>query len=344
VKHLTTAAVRASALIGLALCLAGCASRVSAAGQLDRVRANGFVTCGILPVVAGFATLDAKGMHGMDVDICRAVAAAIFGDAGKVKYIEARNVGQMRKSLDIDLVARRITWSLTRATGNGLMFGPITFYDGQGFMVAREDGISDPRALAEKPVCVHAQEAHVVTLTSFFEANKLAVKPVPVEDNAEAVKALQSGTCVAYSADVSMLGAARILISDGVETYAILPEMISKEPLAPLVRQGDDQFYEIVRWSIFAMIAAEEYGITSKNIDAARERDDFEIRQFLGLVPGNGAALGLGEDWAANIIKIVGNYGEMFDRNVGADSPIKLERGLNRLWTDGGLMYAPRLR
>ena len=316
------------------------------AGQrLDNVRARGFVTCGILPVVAGFATLSAKdGARGMDVDICRAVAAAIFGNPGKVKYVEARNVAQLRTSDDIDLVARRITWSLTRATGNGLMFGPITFYDGQGFMVPKKSGITSAKQLDGKPVCVQAVEAHATSVTTYFKASGLKLTAVRIDDDVAAERALTEGTCAAFSADTSWLGAARAGMAGGAAAYDILPELISKEPLAPLVRQGDDQFFEIVRWSIFAQIAAEEYGISSQNIDTPGAHEDLEAQQFLGRAPGNGAALGLSEHWAYDVVKNVGNYGEMFERNVGSKSPIKLERGLNRLWTDGGLMYAPRLR
>jgi len=301
------------------------------------------VACGVWPVVAGFAATDSAGRYqGMDVDICRAVAAAIFGDPDKVKYVMAQNVAQLKESDEIDIVARRITWSLTRATSNGLMFGPITFYDGQGFLVPRKNSVIDPLQLAGKAVCVHDQELHAQTLTSYFEAWKLTVTAVPVKNVPQLDQALAEGRCVAFSADVSMIAAWRAAMKGGVETYDILTEMISKEPLAPLVRQGDDQFFEIVRWSIFAQILAEEYGITSQNVDMPNE--NVEIQQFLGIVPGNGAALGLKETWAHDIIKTVGNYGEMYDRNVGANSPIKLDRGPNRLWTRGGLMYAPRLR
>ena len=318
----------------------------AAAGRLDGIRARGVLTCGILPAVAGFAAADGKGgFQGLDVDTCRAVAAAIFGSPDKIKFVIAQNVQQLKDTDAIDIVARRITWSLTRATTNGLMFGPITFYDGQGFMVPKKSGISSAKQLDGKAVCVQAVEAHATSVAEYFKASGLSLTAIPVPDNARAERALKAGTCAAYSADVSWLGAARAAMAGGSETYDILPELISKEPLAPLVRQGDDQFFEIVRWSIFAMIAAEERGITSQNVDGAgTAHPDVETKQFMGEVAGNGAALGLHENWAYSIIKTVGNYGEVFDRNVGRGSPIKLERGLNRLWTDGGLMYAPRLR
>ncbi len=334
-----------SVVLSVAAALLALAPAAQAGQRLDAVRAKGFLTCGILPVVAGFASISPKdGARGMDVDVCRAVAAAIFANPAKVKYVEARNVAQLQRSDDIDIVARRITWSLTRATGNGLMFGPITFYDGQGFMVPKKSGITSAKQLDGKPVCVQAVEAHATSVETYFKASGLKLTAVRIDDDVAAEHALIEGTCAAFSADISWLGAARAGMAGGAGAYDILPELISKEPLAPLVRQGDDQFFEIVRWSIFAQITAEEYGITSQNIDAMGERDDLEARQFLGRVPGNGAALGLPEHWAYDVIKTVGNYGEMFERNVGSKSPIKLERGLNKLWTEGGLMYAPRLR
>ena len=318
----------------------------AAAERMLKVREKGYVACGIYPVVRGFASVSIKeGARGMDVDLCRAVSAAIFGTPDKVKYIEARNVAQLREGAgEIDIVARRITWSLTRATGNGLIFGPITFYDGQGFMVPKGSGITSPKQLDDKPVCVQAVEMHATTVEAYFHLSGLTPRAVRISTDTEAEQALKSGKCAAFSADVSWLGAARASMAGGADAYDILPDLISKEPLAPLVRQGDDEFFEIVRWSFFAQLIAEEYGITSQNIDAAFVREELEVQQFLGKVPGNGKALGLDERWAYNIIKTVGNYGEMFDRNVGAGSPIKLDRGLNKLWTEGGLMYAPRLR
>ena len=337
----------AGKLLSIVLALELFTAGTAAAGpRLAGIRAKGVLTCGILPVVAGFAAADGKGgFQGLDVDTCRAVAAAIFGTPEKVKFVVAENVRQLKDADAIDIVARRITWSLTRATTNGLMFGPITFYDGQGFMVPKKSGVSSAKQLDGKAVCVQAVEAHATSVAEYFKASGLTLTAVPVPDNSQAERALRSGACAAYSADVTWLGAARAGMTGGAEAYDILPELISKEPLAPLVRQGDDQFFEIVRWSIFAMIAAEERGITSQNIDgAAAGHPDLETQQFLGVVAGNGAALGLDEKWAYNIIKTVGNYGEVFDRNIGRNSPIKLERGLNRLWTEGGLMYAPRLR
>ena len=313
--------------------------------RLDRIRDKGYLTCGIWPGVGGFAQADGGGgYHGLDVDVCRAVAVALFAAPDKVKFVMAANVRQLVDSDDIDIVARRITWSLTRATANGLMFGPVTFYDGQGFMVPRKHGLTSAKQLADKAICVQSTDAHGATLTTYFQSKLMRFKAVAVETNEQAEAALISGACAAFSADISLLGGARAAMAGGPDAYDILPELISKEPLAPLVRQGDDQFFEIVRWSFFAMVAAEERGITSENIDDAGRRGAAETQRLLGLIHGNGAALGLDERWAYNVIKSLGNYGEMFERNLGRGSPIKLERGLNKLWTDGGLMYAPRLR
>lgn len=336
-----------AALLLLASPAPAAAPKATPAGtRLAVIRAKGLLTCGILPQVRGFASVDANDVPtGFDVDTCRAVAAAIFGTPEKVTYVEARNVLQLRRDdNDIDMVVRRITSSLTRAATNGLIFGPITFYDGQGFMVPKTSRITDPKQLNGKTVCVQTVEYHETSVTEYFKASGLSVTPLRVGDDAAAEKALKSGDCAAFSADISWLGAARANIAGGLDDYVILPHLISREPLAPLVRQNDDQFFNIVSWSLHALMVAEVYGITSKNIDSMSNREELEVRQFLGIVPGNGTALGLDEKWATNVIKAVGNYAEVYDRNVGAGSPIKLDRGLNRLWRDGGLMYPPRLR
>tara|TARA_R110000868_G_scaffold307489_2_gene569150 strand:- start:161 stop:1201 length:1041 start_codon:yes stop_codon:yes gene_type:complete len=313
--------------------------------RLDQVKNRGFVTCGIWPGIAGFSTIDEQGWHhGIDIEVCRALSAAIFGSPDNVQYVRAENVQQLREDDDLDIVSRRITWSLTRAAANDLMFGPIIFYDGQGFLVPKQIGITSADQLSGTSVCVQTVEKHAATLAAYTLENDINLTSVPIENNDDVKQAFEAGRCSAYSADISLLGAAKLELGDSPEYFLILPTLISKEPLAPLVRRGDDQFFEVLRWTIFAMIAAEEFGITSANIDDKMDTPSPEIRRLLGVIPGNGAALGLDEDWAYNVIKTVGNYGEMFDRNVGRNSSIKLDRGPNRLWTNGGLMYAPRLR
>lgn len=313
--------------------------------RLVQIKDRGFLTCGIWPEVTGFAAVNENGeFSGLEVDICRAVAAAIFGDPDKVKFTRAENVQQLKEDPDLDIVARRLTWSLTRAASNGLMFGPIVFYDGQGFLVPSKLNIDSIDQLSGRSICIQADENHASILAAFSLEQNLNLAIVPIENSKDIGKALETNRCAAYSADISLLGATRFDLGSKLGDFIILREMISKEPLAPIVRRGDDQFFEVLRWTIFALIAAEEFDVTSKNIDLNLESGSLEIRRLLGINPGNGAALGLSEDWAYNAIKSVGNYGEVFDRNVGRGSPIGLERGLNKLWNDGGLIYAPRLR
>jgi general L-amino acid transport system substrate-binding protein len=315
--------------------------------RLEAVRRRGFLTCGVFPYVAGFAQIDRNGHYaGLDVDICRALSAAIFGTPDKVQYIEVPSLAMFLQSDDIDVMSRRLTWELGREAPLGLLFGPVIFYDGQGFLVAKKLQVTTPRQLSGVPLCVAKATFFESNLSSYFRAKHLTLQKVPLEssDNFEEIAdALATGRCGAYTADVSELGAIRSKISRAAD-FEILDQQISKEPLAQLVRQDDIQFFDILRWTVFALVAAEELGITSKNIDEMRTRDDVAVRLFLGIIPGNGTALGLSESWASNIIRGVGNYGEMFERNVGRDSSIKLDRGLNRLWTSGGLMYAPPVR
>ncbi len=333
------------AFAALLLGLATACSDAAPQPRLEQVKDRGFLTCGIWPGIAGFATADGHDRyHGIDIDVCRAVSAAVFGSPNNVQYVRAENVQQLRDEADLDIVSRRITWSLTRAAANDLMFGPVFFYDGQGFLVPQNSGITSADQLAGASVCVQTVEAHAATLAAFALENDLNITSVPIESNEDVKQAFEANRCTAYSADISLLGAAKLELGARPDDFLILPTLISKEPLSPLVRMGDDQFFEVLRWTIFAMIAAEEFGITSKNVDAALKNHAPEIRRLLGVIPGNGAPLGLDDDWAYNVIKSVGNYGEMFDRNVGRNSSIKLDRGLNKLWTDGGLMYAPRLR
>ncbi len=323
------------------ICLAAAPAE---AGRLEQIKARGFVYCGVFPGVAGFATVS-KDSHysGFDTDICRAVSAAIFGAPDKVKFIVSPSIAVFRRNPAPDLVVRRLTWTLSRETPLGLMFGPIVYYDGQRFMAPKSTGAASARQLAGKRICVQTGEGWGGNLMRYSAANTLDLRPIVVADRAEGEKAFFAGRCDAYSADKTMLGAIRA-DAPNPQDYDILPEQISKEPLAPLVREGDDRFFQVVRWTVFALIEAEELGITSKNIDEMRKSADPDVKALLGVTPGNGKALGLSEHWAADVIAGIGNYGELFARNVGADSNIHLDRGLNRLWSDGGLMYAPPVR
>jgi general L-amino acid transport system substrate-binding protein len=319
------------------------AADADAQSRLQRIRTRGQLICGVSSGIAGFSTVDAQGRYtGLDVDVCRAVAAAIFGSGQNVRFVETATLDQFTASSDVDLVSRRLTWSVRRE-GLGLLFGPVMFYDGQGFVVARQRSIRTVQQLANQPVCVVAGGEHEFNLNTYFKLHNLALKKVPLRASSDAVAELAAGRCVAFSADVSELGSVRSAMRDGRD-FDILRDQISKEPLAQVVRQGDDQFFNILRWTVFAMIGAEELGVTSANLDQMTKSDNPEIKRLLGVVPGNGQALGLDEKWAYYVIKAVGNYGEAFERNIGSKSAIGLERGVNRLWTDGGLMYAPSLR
>ena len=311
--------------------------------RLQTVRARGFLVCGVSPGVAGFATVDAKGRYsGLDVDICRAVAAAIFGSDEKMRYVQASTLDQFVASNDIDIVSRRLTWSLRRE-GLGLNFGPVMFYDGQGFLVSRGDLIRNVRQLSNRPICVMPGGENEFNLNGYFKLHNLVLKKVLLRSLDQAATELSARHCVAFSADVSELGSVRSTMRDGKQ-FDILPENISKEPLAQVVRQGDAQFFNLLRWTVFSMIAAEELGVTSANVDEMTKSVDPDIRRLLGVIAGNGGALGLDERWAYHVIKTVGNYAEAFERNVGPRSAIGLDRGLNRLWSEGGLMFAPSLR
>jgi general L-amino acid transport system substrate-binding protein len=312
--------------------------------RLERIQQRGTLGCGIEAAVPGFAERDAQGRYrGMDIDVCRALAATIFGAPDKVTFVEALSVEAFHKNNDIDVIARRITWELRREGTFDLAFGPVMFYDGQSFLVRK--GIT-ARQLANTEVCVAGGTVFEMNLNAHAASRSIDFDKIIVEsphDYAGIAAQLADGRCRAYSGDVSDLGAIRSKLPDP-GAFDILDEMISKEPLAPLVRRGDAQFFTVVRWTIFALIAAEELGVTSANADQMRASDNLDVRRLLGVQPGNGKALGLSEDWARHAIKAVGNYGEMFDRNVGAASTIKLNRGVNRLVRDGGWMYAPPLR
>jgi general L-amino acid transport system substrate-binding protein len=322
------------------------ASTPEAGPRLERIKVRGVLTCGVEPTVAGFAEVDAQGRYrGLDVDICRAMSAAIFGTPDKVKYVKALTVAEFIRTDEIDIVSRRLTWELQRET-LGLLFGPITFYDGQGFLVSKKLGVRAPRELAGVELCVAGGTVFELNLGAYFTAHSLPLKKTILESPTrfdEIADALTTGRCRAYTADVSELGAIRQRIRHPDE-FDILSEHISKEPLAPLVRQDDPQFFAVLRWTIFALIQAEELGVTSKNLDDMRKSTSVDVQRLLGVIAGNGKALGLRETWAYDVIKGVGNYGEIFERNVGRESGIKLDRGLNRLSTAGGLMYAPPLR
>jgi general L-amino acid transport system substrate-binding protein len=314
-----------------------------ASATLENVKKNGHVTVGVNGSLFGFGQPDESGAwKGLDVDTGRAIAAAVFGDAEKVKFVPLTAVQRFTalQSGEIDVLCRNATRTLNRDTALGLNFVQVNYYDGQAFLVSKELGVSSAKELDGATVCVLPGTTTEQNAADFFRSNGMAWKPVVIEQTAELAKAFFAGRCDALTSDASQLAGTRA-VAPKPEDYMILPEIISKEPLAPAVRHGDDQWRDIVDFAVLALIEAEELGIDSGNVDKMLESQDPRIQRFLGVTPGNGAALGLDEKFAYNIVKQVGNYGEIFERNVGPDTSLGLERGLNDLWTRGGLMYAP---
>ena len=315
---------------------------------LDAIKKRGQVRCGVSTGLPGFSAPDSKGnWKGLDVDVCHAFAAAVFGNSKKIKVIglSAQQRFTALQSGEVDVLTRNTTHTLSRDTALGLNFAPVNYYDGQGFLVRKALGVKSARGLNGASICVIQGTTNERNLSDYFRKHKMKYKPVVMENNNELFKAFMAGRCDVFSTDASGLAAQRSKTKKPSE-LVILPDIISKEPLAPAVRHGDDEWLDIVTWSVYAMIAAEEMGITSRNVKRMKKSNDPNIQRLLGVIKGNGKSLGLDEAWAYNIIKQVGNYGESFDRNVGKSTPLKLARGLNGLWTSGknGLMYAPPLK
>jgi general L-amino acid transport system substrate-binding protein len=312
---------------------------------LDAVRAKGFVQCGVnAGPLAGFSAPDSKGVwKGIDVDVCRAIAAAVFGDHSKVRYtpLTAQQRFTALQSGEVDVLARNTTWTITRDTSLGLNFVGVNYYDGQGFMVHRKLNVKSAKQLNGATVCVQPGTTTELNLADYFRANKMTFKPVVIETLPEVQKAYFAGRCDVFTTDHSGLIAIRASQAPKPEDHVILPEIISKEPLGPAVRQGDDRWFDVVKWTMFAMLEAEEMGLTSKNVDQQAGSPNPTIQRFVGASGDFGKMLGVDNKWAYNIVKQVGNYGESFDTNL---KPLGFERGLNRLWNQGGLMYAPPIR
>ena len=336
-----------SFLLGAAVL--GVGSLAASAGTLDEVKAKGFVQCGVNGTgLAGFGAPDDQGnWKGLDVDYCRAVAAAVFGDPSKVKYtgLSAKERFTALQSKEIDLLARNSTATMSRDTQLSITFTGVNYYDGQGFMVKKSLGVSSAKELNGASVCVQSGTTTELNLADYFKANGLTFNAVVFEKQEEADAAYDAGRCDAYTTDASGLYSIRLKMTNPDDSL-VLPEIISKEPLGPAVRQGDDQWESIVRWTGYALIIAEEFGVTQANVDEMKSSANPEVQRLLGVGAGVdfGTPIGLSKDWAINVIKGVGNYGEIFDRNVGAGSPLKIARGLNALWSKGGLQYAPPIR
>ena len=327
---------------------AGAALLILAAGSasattLEDVQKKGFVQCGVSEGLPGFSNPDEKGnWTGIDVDVCRAVAAGVFGDQSKVKYspLSAKVRFTALQSGEVDMLSRNTTWTETRDTALGLNFTGVNFYDGQGFLVRKSLGVKSAKELSGATVCVNIGTTTELNVADYFRANNMKFTPVVFEHADEVVGAYDAGRCDVYTTDRSGLAAQRTKMKNPDE-HVVLPEVISKEPLGPVVRHGDDQWFDIVKWSLFAMINAEEMGLTSKNIDQYLDSKNPAIQRFVGTSGDLGKMLGLDDRWAYNIVKQVGNYGESFDANL---KPLGFERGLNALWTHGGIMYAPPIR
>jgi general L-amino acid transport system substrate-binding protein len=336
---------RVATLLAAGAALAFAASAASAT-TLETVKARGTLNCGANGTLAGFGLPDAQGnWTGLDVDFCRAVAAAVLGDSKKVKFVplSAKDRFTALQSGEVDVLARNTTWTSSRDTQLGLNFTGVNYYDGQGFMVRKALKVNSALELSDASVCVQQGTTTELNLADYFRANKMKLKSVTFATANEAVKAYDAGRCDAFTTDASGLYSERLRLANP-DDHIVLPEIISKEPLGPSVRHGDDQWFDIVKWVHFAMINAEELGISSKSLDEADKSTNPDIKRLLGTEGNYGEQLGLSKDWAANIIKQVGNYGESFDRNVGDGSPLKIARGLNRLWTKGGIQYAPPVR
>jgi general L-amino acid transport system substrate-binding protein len=335
-----------TALVGAAVM--GIGANVASAATLDDVKAKGLVQCGVNTGLAGFAAPDAAGeWSGFDVDYCKAIAAAIFGDATKVKYTptSAKERFPALQSGEVDVLARNTTWTINRDTALGFNFRPVNYYDGQGFMVRKSIEVKSALELSGAAVCVQTGTTTELNLADYFKANNLQYNPVVFEKLEEVNSAYDAGRCDVYTTDQSGLYSLRLTLSNP-DDHIILPEIISKEPLGPAVRQGDDQWFDIVSWVHFALVQAEEFGITQANVEEMKTSQNPDVQRFLGVEADSkiGTDLGLDNEWAVNIIKAVGNYGEVFDRNIGAGSPLKIERGLNALWNKGGIQYAPPVR
>jgi general L-amino acid transport system substrate-binding protein len=315
-----------------------------AQSTLDAVKSKGYVQCGVNTGLAGFSQPDSRGVwKGLDVDSCRAVAAAVFGDHSKVRYtpLTAQQRFTALQSGEVDILSRNTTWTITRDTSLGLNFVGVTYYDGQGFMVPKKLNVKSAKQLNGATICVQPGTTTELNLADYFRANRMNFKPVVIEKLEEVTNAYFSGRCDVFTTDVSGLVSTRGSRAPNPADHIILPEVISKEPLGPVVRHGDDRWFDVVKWAVFAMLEAEEMGLTSKNIDQNLNSTNPAIQRFVGATGDIGKMLALDNRWAYNVVKQVGNYGESFEANL---TPLGFERGINNLWTKGGLMYAPPVR
>ncbi|MGJ5220937.1 amino acid ABC transporter substrate-binding protein [Bradyrhizobium oligotrophicum] len=336
---------RVSLALTLALA-AGFSMQAAQAQTLKTIKDRGSLSCGVSQGLPGFSAPDDKGnWTGLDVDICRAIAAAIFNDPSKVKYVptSAKDRFTALQSGEIDVLSRNTTWTISRDTSLGANFTGVTYYDGQGFMVKKSLKVNSALELNSASVCVQTGTTTEQNLADYFKANNMKYEVIAFGTNDETVKAYESGRCDVFTTDQSGLYANRLKLANPAD-HLVLPEIISKEPLGPMVRHGDDQWFDIVKWTLYAMVTAEELGINQKNVDEMVKSEKPEFKRVLGTDGNFGEQLGLTKDWVVRIVKSVGNYSEVFERNVGAGSPLGIARGLNNLWNKGGLQYAPPIR
>jgi general L-amino acid transport system substrate-binding protein len=336
---------RVSLVLTLAVA-AGLSAQAASAQTLKTIKDRGMLSCGVSQGLPGFSSPDDKGnWTGLDVDICRAIAAAIFNDATKIKFVplSAKDRFTALQSGEIDVLSRNTTWTLSRDTTLGASFAGVTYYDGQGFMVKKSLKVNSALELNSASVCVQQGTTTEQNLADYFKGNNMKYEVIAFGTNDEAVKAYESGRCDVFTTDVSGLYADRLKLANAAD-HVVLPEVISKEPLGPMVRHGDDQWFDIVKWTLYALVTAEELGITQKNADEMAKSDKPEMKRVFGTDGNLGEQLGLTKDWVSRIVKATGNYGESFDRNVGAGSKLGIARGLNNLWNKGGIQYAPPIR
>jgi len=332
--------------LALLFSLSALVPTLSQADTLQDVVKKDVLNCGVSTGIPGFSAPDSKGVwKGLDVDFCRAVATAVLGDANKVKFVPltAKERFTALQSGEIDLLARSSTWTATRDTSLGLNFAGVNYYDGQGFLVNKTLGVTSAKELDGATFCIQAGTTTELNLTDYFKANNMDYKAVTYDTSGQTIDGFKKGRCDAVTSDASQLYGLKLKMDDP-NSVMVLPEIISKEPLGPVVRQGDDDWFNIARWSLFAVLEAEELGVSSSNVDAMMKSENPGIKRLLGTSGTAGENLGLQSDWAYQIIKQVGNYSEMFDKNVGKASPLNIDRGLNKLWNQGGLMYAMPVR
>jgi len=336
-KHLLSIAASAALVL---------TASVASATTLEDVKGRGEVTCGVSQGLPGFSNPDSAGnWSGIDVDYCKALAAAIFGDASKVKFspLSAKERFTALQSGEVDILSRNTTWTMSRDTDLGLNFAGVTYYDGQGFMVRKDLGVAHATDLGGASICTNTGTTTELNVADYFRSHKMEYEVVAFEKADEVIAAYGAGRCDVFTTDASGLYAERLKLADP-QNHIVLPEIISKEPLGPAIRQGDDQWMDIARWTLNALINAEELGVTQANVEEMKSSENPEIKRLVGVEGTFGESLGLTNDWAVNAIKAVGNYGEMFERNVGPNTPLGISRGQNALWKDGGLQYAPPIR